>query len=323
MDGAWRTVSLGLKLLVSAAAFWLLARQVDMDALGAVLSTSDWTLFCVGAVAYVAGQAGSAYRWLVIARRVGFDRRLGQLVRYYFVGMFFNMFGPATVGGDLVRGLYLAGGEGRRSAALNTVVFDRLVGLVMLVFVLLTAIASFGTFGLPPIIAAAAAGGSVAIVAGWWTLPLVVRGLLRPDNPWRRLVEVELAPLWRDPRLLAETGSLSVFFHVGQVGSVMLVGAAVGLDVPWPYYFVFHPLVSIFSALPISLAGLGIREMGTVYLLSEVAGVPRDTAVAFSILWLGVLLISTLAGGLVFLGSGDPLPARRLQPSPAQLPPSS
>lgn len=172
-------------------------------------------------------------------------------------------------------------------------------------------------------VAAVAASGGVAIVAGWWTLPLLVSGLLRPDNPWRRLVEVELAPLWRDPRLLAETASLSVFFHLGQVGSVMLVGAAVGLDVPWAYYFVFHPLVSIFSALPISFAGLGIREVGYVYLLSEMTGVPRDTAVAFSVLWLGVLLISTLAGALVFLASGDPLPGRRVQPSSAQLPPSS
>ena len=33
------------------------------------------------------------------------------------------------------------------------------------------------------------------------------------------------------------------------------------MDVDWRYYFVFHPLVTILAAVPISLGGLGIRAL--------------------------------------------------------------
>jgi len=47
--------------------------------------------------------------------------------------MFFMFFGPSTLGGDLVRGLYLAESAGSRAKAFNSVLFDRLNGLVVLV----------------------------------------------------------------------------------------------------------------------------------------------------------------------------------------------
>ncbi len=303
-----------LKLAVSITAFFLIVRQVDGPGLAAAIASADWRLIGAAALGYLAGQALSSCRWLVVARSVGFRCRPAQVVRYYFVGMFFNIFGPATVGGDLVRGLYLAGGGGRRAAALNTVLFDRLVGLVMLVAVLTIAVAAFGTFGLPPSIAWLAAAAGMALVAGWWTLPTLAHLTLGPDSRWRRLIEIDLAPLWQDRRMLLVTAALSVFFHVCQIGAVILVGEAVGLGVEWTYYFVFHPLVSIFSALPISVAGFGLREMGYVYLLADVGGVNPDIAAAFSILWFGVLLFSALAGGAVYLFSGEAIPGRETAP---------
>ena len=104
---------------------------------------------------------------------------------------------------------------------------------------------------------------------------------------------------------------VSVLFHVLQVVAVIILGESLGLGLPWPYYFLFHPLVTIFSALPISLAGLGIREIGYVYFLSDLAAVSRETALAFGILWLLILLVSSGVGGLVFLASGTSLPQLR------------
>jgi hypothetical protein len=96
--------------------------------------------------------------------------------------------------------------------------------------------------------------------------------------------------------------------------AALLVGSAVDLGVSWKYYLVFHPLVSIFSALPVSLAGLGIREAGYVWFLSSVSGVPEERAAAFALLWLGVLLVSSAAGGLVFVARGGEVPALRGSP---------
>jgi len=66
----------------------------------------------------------------------------------------------------------------------------------------------------------------------------------------------------------------------------------------------------VLTALPVSVAGLGVREAGYVWFLRR-QGVPGDTAFAFGLLWLGVLLVATLVGGLVYLWSGAAMPPLR------------
>ena len=252
----------------------------------------------------------TAWRWRIIAERVGFLETMLQFLRFYFVGMFFNLFGPSTLGGDLVRALYLGASGGRRMVAFHTVIFDRLSGLVMLVFVAVAAIVMFGRFGLPwPVIAVVTLTGA-AMAVGWFLVPPMVRRFLPRDGRANRLVERDLKPFWNDRALLMRTAGVSVVFHVLQASSLILLGGAVSMHVDWRYYFVFHPLVTVLSALPVSVAGLGIREVGYVWFLRR-QDVPVDTAIAFGILWFAVLLASSLVGGLVYLWSGAAVPTLR------------
>jgi uncharacterized membrane protein YbhN (UPF0104 family) len=300
-----------LKVGVSAAAVALLLRQVDERAMAAALVAARPTPVIGAIVVYLLGQSITAWRWQIIARAVGFREGLGRMLSWYYIGMFFNLFGPSTLGGDVVRSLYLGAPTSRRALALNTVVFDRLSGLTLLVVLALLAFTAFGTFGLPRPVVLTTVVLAGALMAGWWVLPPFVRRVLPVDNRLRKLVDSDLQPLWRDGALLAQTSAISIAFHVVQIGAAWLIGWAVGLEVPWPYYFVFHPLVSIFSALPVSLAGLGIREVGYVWFLSSVGHASQEHAAAFALLWLLVLLVSSLAGGLVFLAEGASVPALR------------
>ena len=136
------------KVGVSAAALWLVLRNVDTAAMLRVIRSADPTDVLIVIALYLVGQAMTAWRWRMIAARVGFVEPMSDFVRYYYVGMFFNLFGPSTLGGDVVRALYLGASAGRRTVALHTVFFDRLSGLVMLVFVAVSAVVMFGRFGL-------------------------------------------------------------------------------------------------------------------------------------------------------------------------------
>ena len=302
------------KVGVSAAALILVVKEVDTGAMVRVLSSADRTDVLVVIALYLVGQALTAWRWRLIASRVGFSESLTDFLRYYFVGMFFNLFGPSTLGGDVVRALYLGASAGRRTVALHTVVFDRLSGLVMLVFVAVAAIALFGRFELPwPMIALVVVAG-VAMAIGWFLVPPMARRFLAPDGRINRLVERDLKPFWNDGRLLARTAGISAGFHVLQASSLILLGSAVSMHVDWRYYFIFHPLVTVLSALPVSVAGLGIREAGYVWFLQR-QGVAGDTAIAFGILWFAVLLASSLVGGIVYVWSGAAVPTLRARPA--------
>jgi len=122
-----------LQIAFTIAAVVLIARLVDLQATKRILAAANPTWVALAVGVYAGGQVMSAFRWWLIGRSVGLSGRLRDYVRFYFIGMFFMSFGPSTLGGDFVRGLYLAEGGGRRARAFNSVLFDRLNGLVILV----------------------------------------------------------------------------------------------------------------------------------------------------------------------------------------------
>jgi uncharacterized membrane protein YbhN (UPF0104 family) len=286
---------------VTAAAVYWIVRRADLEGIGEALAAASVTPLLGGIGIYVCGQAVCAVRWMQVARASGFVAGFIEFLRNYYIGMFFNLFGPATLGGDLVRSLYLAESDGRRVAALHTVLSERLVGLFWLLAVACVAMAVFGTFGIP----AAIVWTAVALTAGLAGVMLVgphLAGALLPAGGRARdFFENEVRFLWRNPRALAEASGLSVLFHFIQLGAIVSIGRSAGVEIPWQAYLVIHPLVTTFGALPVSLAGLGLREAGYVYFLTTVWAVPGSEAVAFAILWLVVIVSASAVGGLVFL----------------------
>ncbi len=307
--GRWKIL---LQFGVSALAVWLIARRVDLRE-SAHLVAGARAGYVVAAIAlYVVGQVLSAYRWRLIGVSVGLVDSFAHYVRYYFIGMFFMFFGPSTLGGDLVRSLYLAEGAGGRVRAFNSVLFDRLNGLVVLVAIGAAAFLLFrGRYAdLPrPLFYVTVAFGA-GIFLAWWLAPVLVRLVLPPTHPIRRFVENDLGPFWRDRGMLVGASAVSLVFHFVQIATQFIVARALGLDVPFTYICIFHPLVSALAAIPITLSGIGLREGGYLLFLQKI-GVPQASAVAYGALWFLVIVVSSLLGGVVFVASGARLPRLR------------
>src|SRR5207249_4421846 len=89
-------------------------------------------LWLAAVAVLIVTQVVSALRWQVMGRALGFDRSVSQLTGFYFIGMYFNLLLPTSVGGDVVRAWYLDGGSRRRLAAFASVFLDRVSGLLVL-----------------------------------------------------------------------------------------------------------------------------------------------------------------------------------------------
>jgi hypothetical protein len=284
--------------------------DVDMADLGAALRGVRPGLLLAASALYVGGQLLSAWKWALLGRSVGLSRPVRDYVRFYFIGMFLNLLGPSTVGGDVVRGLYL--GEGRRPGlALNSVAFDRLSGLAILTALGAVVLLVDGGAGLPWLLVATVVGGGAALLLLWWASPGLVR-LLPPGNRMRGLVEGDMAPFWYDRTMLVRVAALSLVFHLSQVGVQYLLARAAGVAVPLSYCLVYHPVVTVMAALPVSIAGLGVREGGLLYFLTR-AGYDDSVAVTIGLLWFGVTVLAGLVGGAVFVASGAELPSLRVE----------
>jgi uncharacterized membrane protein YbhN (UPF0104 family) len=299
----WRV--LGSGVLVS-----LLIWRIDWHQVGAAFVQLDVTYWLLALGLYVLTQAVSALRWQMLAATLGLGGRLWDYLSYYFIGMFFNLVLPTSVGGDVVRAWYLGrphpcGGEtdqqkvGRRTAAFLSVLADRVNGFAVLIAVACVAALCCPT-ALPDWIAWTVAGVGAAGLLGMVTLPLLPR--LRTALSARpRLAQLlESADLClRDRRMVGVT-LLSLVVQLANIVLAWLVGEGLGLPVPPLYYGVLIPLVAILTLLPISLNGMGLREAGTVLLLAPL-GVSASSAVTLSLLIFAVYAAASLGGGVFYL----------------------
>src|SRR5947208_3175338 len=128
-----------LRILVSVALIGWLAWRTDWQQIrqaGAHLRFGFW-LAALGL--YLGIQIASGLRWQLLAKPLGYQGSVWQFTRFYFIGMFFNLFLPTSVGGDVVRAWYL--GDGSEASAFLSVLVDRLSGFVVLLALACIAVA--------------------------------------------------------------------------------------------------------------------------------------------------------------------------------------
>ncbi|HEV3260368.1 MAG TPA: lysylphosphatidylglycerol synthase transmembrane domain-containing protein [Gemmataceae bacterium] len=293
-----------LKLGVSAGLLAWLACRTDWAQVGQAFARLRVGLWLAAVGLYVLSQVVSGLRWQLLARPLGFRRRLGPFVAYYFIGMYFNLFLPTSVGGDVVRAWYLDGGSGRRVAAFLSVFVDRLSGLLVLLGLACVAVAVCPV-SVPRWVVVSVWGTAGAAVVGLLALPLLTDWSRRFARA-RPLADGVRFYLGR-PGLLLRSAALSLGVQAANVVLVWLVGEAIGAPVPGPYYWILVPMVTLLTLVPLSLNGMGLREWGMVLFLRPL-GVGAGTALSLAFLWFCVFTVSSLLGAAVYLWGSFPRP---------------
>jgi uncharacterized membrane protein YbhN (UPF0104 family) len=293
-----------LRLGVSAVLLALLAWRSDWGQIGHVFAHLRIEYWLAAAGLYLFTQAASALRWQLFARPLEFRRPFGDYLRFYFIGMFFNLFLPTSVGGDVVRAFYLDGKSGHRLTAFLSVMADRLSGLGVLV-----GLACAATFFCPAALPVWVPL-SVWISAGCGLLALLVSPLLfRMTNRFDRIRRLAsgIQLYLGKPQLLLWTTLLSLFVQGSNVVLVWLVGQAIDAPVPASYYWIVVPMVTLLTLLPVSLNGMGVREGGMALFLAPL-GIREATALSLSFLWFSIYTAISLCGAVVYLAGSLPRP---------------
>jgi uncharacterized membrane protein YbhN (UPF0104 family) len=304
-----------LKAFISLGLLVFFLTRIDFFHFLGVLSAAKFFYIAIALLIYLFGQLVSSVRWLVLARVLGFENRFKDLVMFYFIGMFFSLFTPSTVGGDVGRVFYLAReGENRKEGAGSTtlatisVLADRAVGMAVLVWIGAVALAVFPEYALPAAIRYTTYALAWGLLLGSLSLPLISRLMPGKGHPIGQKLHLALQNYPRHWRALVYASLLSLIVHLLQSWMQVLIGRALGFEIPWSYAFIIYPLVGTFSALPVSLNGIGLREGGYLYLLTRI-GISSEKAIAFSLLWFIVVALDSLIGGLIFVLRKSPAPA--------------
>ena len=312
-----KSTKMKLKILVSIVMFssLFIFGKVDLQKSWQTALNANPLILSGTVVLFLASILPMAKRWQIICSALGFQRPFGELLKLYYVGAFFNLFLPSTVGGDVSRCYYLVKGTGLYKEGFYSVLADRACGIAVLFFCASLGIAlSFGGAQLPwqlkwPIYA--------GTFGTFIVLPLMPRlsKLVLGERNWitKQFNESQAKIFWTDKGLVPVSLFWSLVSKLILVGCHIGVGLSLGLEnVPLWYYFVFYPCVAVLGFITPSFNGIGIREWAYTYFLLLV-GVDKAHALTYALMWLGLTTFSSVVGGIVYAASHMTPPPKELE----------
>ena len=303
---ARRHVWLAAQVLVTIALLALLARGLDVPAFKRLFAQLPLWFYALSLGLILAGQVLYAWRWRLLLVASGVHAPFSVVVRQYFIGIFVNNFLPSTIGGDVAK-VYLLGRDHGYRAVAASVLLDRLLGVGFLAA--LAAVMLWTRVMPSPVLAAArlavsgVALGSLLVL----TVAAVGTGGLSARVSWMGRGAVSVAERLQrlrfnmtaaltSPALLGQVAAVVIGYSLGVAAIyVIFVATQVGHAPPFPMMLGVVMTTAVLSNIPISLNGLGVREQLHVLLLAPL-GVPREAAIAISLLLFGHLLVASLVG---------------------------
>jgi len=299
-----------LKIIISIALIYFILRGIDLQKLKAVLTGARLSWLVLALAFSFGGVLARVKRWHVLLTSLRVRVPFWELTQIYFIGFLFNNLLPSGLGGDAVRMMEVGRHSGRAGDAVTSVLVDRMVGLFGSLGLALLALV-FRWNAVPTQIAIASVVIVLGIVgAAFFLINETVYRTLRRVSLIRRLTDIKfissLFASFQDYNLstLGRAYSFSLLLTVSLIGMNASIGTALGAYIALEHYLVFVPLASVVLILPISFAGLGVRESAYVFLFGQV-GVVEEIALSISLLvyFIGNA-IPGLMGGVIYLLRG-------------------
>ncbi len=309
--------------VATTAILWLLHGQ-DWGKLAAVFHSLSLGYFVLSLAVYAFAQVVIAVRWWFLLRAQSIHIDVLAAVRLFFLGLFYSNVMPGSVGGDLVKAWYVTKHTNKRLEGALSVFVDRVIGLIGLILMaILTYVLSLQ--GRVPAFFTAKEGGPGWLSQHPWVIPgaVVILGVLLAvvlAHPAGRAASARLAEIvrLRGASLLRRVKDAVVAYcsrpwvllwtmvltFVGQsivIVAFWLLGRDLGIEAGLDCYLFVFPVMWVVGAVPISIAGLGIIEAGTVGLFCRLTATPAEEVLALVFCQRFVWVLASLPGGLVHL----------------------
>lgn len=313
MEFLRRRIGLILQTLVSALIIAWLMKIVDWRTAWSHVRTMDPVWIIAGILCFAPVLFIVSWRWRMLLAVHGVHLRFWRIFELTMIGQFFSAMGVGTTGGDVIKIFYAARAVPQRRAAVAfTIIVDRVIGLVALLLfgvalsipnlpLLLShhntkvATATFYFFALAGVTASALACiGPFALKSQ--TLRAVIKKLPLIHRGASLFMAYEHTARAFGTNLIALIGSVPS--HVCSTLMGYCVIRAMHLQ-PEPdplTTFAIIAIVNMLIALPVSVAGLGVRE-SLFIMFFALLGIDKDHAFAFSITCFALNILWSLAGG--------------------------
>jgi glycosyltransferase 2 family protein len=289
------------KLLFSIILVVFLFSKTDIRTLLHTARSADPRYLILAFLSEAVGWFVGTIRWKILVHPFIKKEVFFGLFRLVCVSKFYNVFLPGNVMGDIIRGFYTKQLRMDPMQGIISVIADRLMGLLSFVFLSMVGLISINGTLIDPLIKKMVCLCSLLVVGGAvLIIPLskVFQKLNKTtekffqcvsfyENYKKNLIEAFFAALM--------TSLISILV-------LYWLAVALGYTGPFKYFLFLIPIIQILSSIPISYAGLGVREMGLFFFLTRV-GLTKNQVLAMSAIYLILLMVGGILGGIFYLAT--------------------
>ncbi|MCK0751467.1 MULTISPECIES: lysylphosphatidylglycerol synthase transmembrane domain-containing protein [Chromohalobacter] len=283
---------LGVSLVLIGVLAWQLDAQALRDAF--VAPAPGWLLLALALS--VPQVVLSAWRWRLTARRMGLTLPLRRAVAEYYAATFLNQILPGGIVGDASRAWRHARTSSDRPRAWRAVIIERLSGQLMLALIAIAALLA------SPALRGSVLGGfaRLANAPGVLLAGIAILGALgiwgyRRPPAWLRDTLDDLGAALVASRMWLWQCISSLGVVASYIAIYAIAARAIGADIALGTLLPLIPPVLMVMAIPLSVAGWGLRESAAA-LVWMGAGLDPAQGVAISMVYGVIVLVSSLPG---------------------------
>ncbi len=314
-----RHVALAVKVALTAALLGFLAYKADWQEVGGLLLGASPAWVVLGALLGFPSLVIAGLRWRQISAYLGVPLPWGFAVLGSMESITFNLLLPGSIGGDVLRVVKVTRARGKLRRNFAGVVFDRAVNLGVLLALCLVLLA-FSFLGPGPALGPGSArltvvlaglAGAVAVGSAALLGALRLRSLRR-FRLARELMRFAtlFAMVFLRPKRFVTVGLLSLLGQGLVVAMFAAAAKSLGLDgLSLLQLSIGTTLALLASSLPLTIAGLGLREGAAIWALMAF-GVDQALAYSVAFLFGAMLIFQGVPGLAVWVGGLAKLPRR-------------
>lgn len=262
-----------LKTAITAGALYLIFSRISFREVMEVIGSSNIFYLLAAFLLFVFSKFVSSYRLNNFFRCI--EVSLSQIynLKLYLLGMFYNLFLPGGIGGDGYK-IYLLNKKFnvKVKRLFWSVLFDRLSGMLV-VFCLAVVFSYFVNFSLyyKSYIWALL---PLAIIVFYWFIKIINKAFLQ---------------------VFTISTLQSLVVQLSQIFAAFLILLAIGIETSRPEYLFVFMVSSIVYAIPITIGGMGSREL-TFFYGAQLLDLDMNKSVALSLVFYIMTAIMSLSG---------------------------
>ena len=264
------------------------------------LFLSFFIFFCCSLIA--------AGRWKYLLYSLGMKISLKEIFLSYYCSIFFNLFFPSFIAGDIFRGLSIFRRHGGVKKVAASILMSRFSGMIALIVVIMlfSGLGSdivrekqvvFSLF----ILGVLALFSCLVIFSKSFFLRFMK--ILSEDSRLRKKIVAFYDQLYffkKNFHIFIKSLFFSIPLHILSSFGFFIASKAFHVEINMIHFFILVPIITAVAFLPITIAGIGTREVAAVYLFSLI-GIDESIGLGISLVNLVSFLFLGLLGGVIYV----------------------